>query len=54
MDSRDELAYQTLGRIQAVLEMVDSPKIFQVTPEKGIELIRAAMNDFQEGRAHRG
>lgn len=54
MDERDRLAYHTLGRIRAILEMFANPKVYRMTPERTIELIRAAMADFREPEADRG
>jgi hypothetical protein len=43
---RSELAFHTIGRIQAIVDMANNPNVYRVTPEKALELIRTALTDF--------
>lgn len=45
-ENRSQLAFHTIGRIQAIVEMFDNPNVYRMTPEKALELIRTALADF--------
>lgn len=53
MDNTHELAYRTLGRVQAALDMLDQAELYRVTPERAIEIIRAAMADYKTEKENR-
>ncbi len=42
--------YYTLGRIQAVIEMLDQAQLYRMTPERALELIREIIADFKLNR----
>ena len=50
MDNTHELAYRTLGRIQAIVEMMDQPELYRMTSERALERIREIMAEYQLNR----
>lgn len=43
----EQLPVYTLGRIRAVLEMLDKPNVYCLTPEKAIERLREIIAEYR-------
>jgi hypothetical protein len=47
MDEKTKLVYETLGRLQGVVEMLEKPELYRLSPEAGLMRIREIVGEYK-------